>query len=96
MDKLYSISKTAEILDVTPKTLRVWEQNLPNKKYLFIAKNIQKQSARNRVTRITLKKNWIIVFLNLRNLNVRRLNKYYYRFGEPCNKQQGVNVEKVA
>ena len=56
MDKLYSISKTAEILDVTPKTLRVWEQNLPNKKYLFIAKNIQKQSARNRVTRITLKK----------------------------------------
>ena len=25
MDKLYSISKTAEILDVTPKTLRVWD-----------------------------------------------------------------------
>ena len=26
MDKLYSISKTAEILDVTPKTLRVWDK----------------------------------------------------------------------
>ena len=26
MDKLYSISKTAEILDVTPKTLRIWDK----------------------------------------------------------------------
>lgn len=26
MDKLYNISKTAEILDVTPKTLRVWDK----------------------------------------------------------------------
>ena len=26
MDKLYSISKTAEILDVTPKTLRLWDK----------------------------------------------------------------------
>ena len=26
MDKLYSISKTAEILDVTPKTLRMWDK----------------------------------------------------------------------
>ena len=26
MDKLYSISKTAEMLDVTPKTLRVWDK----------------------------------------------------------------------
>ena len=26
MDKLYSISKTSEILDVTPKTLRVWDK----------------------------------------------------------------------
>ena len=26
MDKLYNISKTAEILDVTPKTLRIWDK----------------------------------------------------------------------
>ena len=26
MDKLYSIAKTAEILDVTPKTLRIWDK----------------------------------------------------------------------
>lgn len=26
MDKLYSISKTAKILDVTPKTLRIWDK----------------------------------------------------------------------
>ena len=26
MDKLYSISKAAEILGVTPKTLRVWDK----------------------------------------------------------------------
>lgn len=26
MDKLYSISKTANILDVTPKTLRIWDK----------------------------------------------------------------------
>ena len=26
MDKLYSISKTAEILDVSPKTLRIWDK----------------------------------------------------------------------
>ena len=26
MDRLYNISKTAEILDVTPKTLRVWDK----------------------------------------------------------------------
>lgn len=26
MDKLYSISKTAEILDITPKTLRIWDK----------------------------------------------------------------------
>ena len=26
MDKLYSISKAAEILDVTPKTLRIWDK----------------------------------------------------------------------
>lgn len=26
MDKLYNISKTAKILDVTPKTLRVWDK----------------------------------------------------------------------
>lgn len=26
MDKLYSISKTARILDVTPKTLRIWDK----------------------------------------------------------------------
>jgi len=26
MDKLYSISKAAEILDVTPKTLRLWDK----------------------------------------------------------------------
>lgn len=26
MDKLYSISKTAELLDVTPKTLRIWDK----------------------------------------------------------------------
>lgn len=26
MDKLYNISKTAEILDVTPKTLRLWDK----------------------------------------------------------------------
>ena len=33
--------------------------------------------------------------LNLRNLNVRRLKKYYYRFGETYKKRQGVNVKKV-
>lgn len=27
MDRLYSISKTAEILDVTPKTLRLWDKD---------------------------------------------------------------------
>ena len=27
MDKLYNISKTAEILDVTPKTLRIWDNS---------------------------------------------------------------------
>ena len=27
MDKLYSISKTAKILDVTPKTLRIWDKD---------------------------------------------------------------------
>ena len=26
MDKLYSISKTAKLLDVTPKTLRIWDK----------------------------------------------------------------------
>lgn len=26
MDKLYNISKTADILDVTPKTLRIWDK----------------------------------------------------------------------
>lgn len=26
MDKLYNISKTSEILDVTPKTLRIWDK----------------------------------------------------------------------
>lgn len=26
MDKLYNISKTAKILDVTPKTLRIWDK----------------------------------------------------------------------
>lgn len=36
-----------------------------------------------------------MVLLNQRNLNTKRLKKYCYRFGEPCKKQQGVNVEKV-
>lgn len=27
MDKLYNISKTSEILDVTPKTLRIWDKS---------------------------------------------------------------------
>ena len=36
-----------------------------------------------------------MVLLNLRNLNVRRLKKYYYRFGETCKRMQGVNVQKV-
>ena len=36
-----------------------------------------------------------MVLLNLRNLNGRRLKKYYYRFGGTCKKLQGVNVEKV-
>lgn len=36
-----------------------------------------------------------MVLLSLRNLNVRRLKKYYYRFEGTCKKRQGVNVKKV-
>lgn len=33
-----------------------------------------------------------MALLNLVNLKEKRLNKYYYRFGEPCKRMQGVNV----
>ena len=39
-----------------------------------------------------LKQLLIMALLNLVNLKEKRLNKYYYRFGEPCKRMQGVNV----
>ena len=36
-----------------------------------------------------------MVLLSLRNLNVRRLKKYYYRSEGTCKRMQGVNVQKV-
>ena len=36
-----------------------------------------------------------MALLNLVNLKEKRLNKYYYCFGEPCKRMQGVNVPIV-
>ena len=33
-----------------------------------------------------------MALLNLVNLKEKRLKKYYYRFGEPCKRMQGVNI----
>ena len=45
--------------------------------------------------RESLLKKLIIVLFEPKKLKREKVMRYYYRFEEPCKKQQGVNVEKV-
>jgi predicted site-specific integrase-resolvase len=50
MDKLYSISKTAEIIDATPKTLRIWDKE--NKLKPILTKGVYRRYKETNLNKI--------------------------------------------